>query len=595
MIGPIVSCDYLGQRYSFAYDPSHWERVEAGLPIPARDVSSQFDTLEPGEKRSGVSLLILACDDADGRRRWQRQLAALAELTAFPHPPPFLAPVAFGPVLDGEYAGQLLLVCEPWEETLRHRLVRDALTQVELESVHQTLALALFHLHQRGYSHGGVCPDALVWTATGWKLGPGDTPPAEAADAAADVAGVGVVLFAALRLPVPDDAVGLRAAERIESLVGQFESLSFGLPPRRTRGWLDRMLGEPERSGWRGALPPEWLPILGGCLARDPRRRWTAARLLLGGGPPPEVNRLRLVTVGRGVEVTWDPPAYGEAALYDRPATGAMNPGEVVPASALGGYGTPLPTTGTSLRLTGAEQRRLQVVTHWKDVAIVGAVLDLSALPDVTGLDVQPRDGSLWIRWEWPHGASVARVVVRADRFATSPAREPFFHEVARRVYESAGGVEYPVPVVGAWLYVSVFIVQRTHAGLAASPGARVGARWEGVGQEVRVEYRIAGKSGQDQHPGYSSFDMSLTAEDSVGLPELRLVGGRSRVPELAEHGMTLATFPAGLRVEAGRGCQAHFGLVGDGPWYVRLFSPDGPEGAGITLVSRRVGGYRLG
>lgn len=158
----------------------------------------------------------------------------------------------------------------------------------------------------------------------------------------------------------------------------------------------------------------------------------------------------------------WTPPPRGEVELLElRPGDDLPEPG-VVPAHRARERGTPVRTTGPGGR--GALRGRLSApggrhtvvpVTVLGDLAAIGAPVEVDARQGpVTGLRTCRFGPTVRLTWEWPEGATAARVVWRASAEPTGPTDpEASTLDVTRVGYDSRG-VSIPVPEGDHWFGV---------------------------------------------------------------------------------------------------------------------------------------------
>jgi hypothetical protein len=155
------------------------------------------------------------------------------------------------------------------------------------------------------------------------------------------------------------------------------------------------------------------------------------------------------------------------------------------------------------------------------------------------------------------------------------------------------------VPAAGTALYVSVFSVQRAQHTMLSSPGASRGARWQGIGAPVRLRYRLDRGGGWwgwlFGSSGGRCYHLSLTADQALRLPALRLIGDTTAPPEHPDQGAVLATFAAGTELQPRQTRRLRFRLSGTRRWYARLFPVVPEQAAGVELVSDSPRGHRIG
>lgn len=185
---------------------------------------------------------------------------------------------------------------------------------------------------------------------------------------------------------------------------------------------------------------------------------------------PRPVTDLAAELDGDEVTARWTPPPRGDVeVLLLRP--GAESPDQdVVPVATARSYGTVVRAAGPARagllrgRLSAAGKRRKLVpITVLGELAAVGASCTLDVRHgSVRSLRLSRRGETVQLTWEWPAGATAARVVWRTSQKPTGPTDpEASVLDVTRVTYDSSG-VSLPVPVGDHWFGVCTVLTDGT-------------------------------------------------------------------------------------------------------------------------------------
>lgn len=187
------------------------------------------------------------------------------------------------------------LVMELAEESLAKRLQRGNLSPTEAKAIFQNLAEALNYLHDRQIVHRDLKPANIMQVSGEWKL-----------------ADFGIARFLQKdksNNTAPSKQVGTIAYASPESYTGKIdfawdlwslgviivESLTSKHPfPGKTMQEIMQAvtLDEPEIVS---ELPPPFASIVGGCLMKDYRKRWTAKQVLAALNPARDLGTVTVV------------------------------------------------------------------------------------------------------------------------------------------------------------------------------------------------------------------------------------------------------------------------------------------------------------
>ncbi|HEU5474854.1 MAG TPA: hypothetical protein VFV67_29775 [Actinophytocola sp.] len=227
----------------------------------------------------------------------------------------------------------------------------------------------------------------------------------------------------------------------------------------RSSGFLDRDVN-PGRSYVYTVSASYRLPD--GTTARSPGRQATASCQEI----PAAVTDLVAELEGDEVVARWTPPPGGEVGILElRP--GADPPDQdVVPAATVQRYGSAVRAVGPSGpgRLRGrldtpGKRQVLLPVTVLGELAAIGApyVLDVRH-GAVRSLRVHRLGTTVRLTWEWPAGATAARVVWRTDGKPSGPTDpDASVQDVSRVTYDSRG-VSLPMPPGEHWFGVCTML-----------------------------------------------------------------------------------------------------------------------------------------
>jgi hypothetical protein len=177
---------------------------------------------------------------------------------------------------------------------------------------------------------------------------------------------------------------------------------------------------------------------------------------------PDAVTDLTAEADGDELVVRWTAPALGDVEVLELGRTTTIPAPEVVPASKARTYGVPVrSTTGAGrdwLRAgydVSARRQRLLPVTVLGDLAAIGTpcVVDVRH-GTVRSLRVDRLGPTVRLTWEWPAGATSARVVWRTGKKPTGPADPDATQLDVTRVTYDSRGVSIPVPAGDHWFGV---------------------------------------------------------------------------------------------------------------------------------------------
>ncbi|RLK54189.1 hypothetical protein [Actinokineospora cianjurensis] len=165
---------------------------------------------------------------------------------------------------------------------------------------------------------------------------------------------------------------------------------------------------------------------------------------------PVGVTDLRVDFDADGLTAAWTPPPHGEVELRVLPPEATAPTQQVVELGAARAVGELLKSAGHrtagSLRARAAQAsgyRVIVAITVLGELAAFGTAVEVDSRATTIGALAANRRGSaVHLRWEWPDGATAAKVVWRRDKRPVS-ADEPGLStmDLTRAAYESAGGV----------------------------------------------------------------------------------------------------------------------------------------------------------
>lgn len=196
----------------------------------------------------------------------------------------------------------------------------------------------------------------------------------------------------------------------------------------------------------------------GGRVMRSAGRHAAASRQ----EPPVPVTDLAAELAGEEIIASWTPPPRGDVEVLElRPGTDPPDQ-DVVAAATAREYGAPVRPTGPGGRgrlrgrLSMPHKRQVLLpLTMLGELAAIGTpcVLDLRH-GSLRSLRLRRLGGTVRLTWEWPAGATMARVVWRTGTKPTGPTDpEASVEDLTRVTYESRG-VVLPVPQGDHWFGV---------------------------------------------------------------------------------------------------------------------------------------------
>jgi formylglycine-generating enzyme required for sulfatase activity len=214
------------------------------------------------------------------------------------------------------------LVMELAGESLVKRLQRGGLPLPEVKAMVKNLAGALHYLHERGIVHRDVKPANIMLVGNQWKLTDfgisrllenrtgSDTSPSNQ---------VGTIAYAP-----PESYVGkISRAWDLWSLGVAIAEMLAGKHPFAGNNMAEMM----QRVSYEVPdipceLPPPFTSIVGGCLVKDYKQRWTASQVLAALDPTADLGRVTVLlplspSFGKVV-----PPGAGEGGYISIPTAG---------------------------------------------------------------------------------------------------------------------------------------------------------------------------------------------------------------------------------------------------------------------------------
>jgi hypothetical protein len=264
--------------------------------------------------------------------------------------------------------------------------------------------------------------------------------------------------------------------------------------------------------------------------------------------PPGPVTDLQVTLHEDRFEAAWTPPPAGLVQLYRLTAPAAFAAGEVIPPVALPALGPPLAHTGRQARggRDGQTVLHLLPVTVAGSVVVAGQGVSRAWIPEVTDLTAQRHGDGLLLRWSWPPGITAARVVARADGFATAPAAaDALADQVCTQAeYHRQGHCRVPLPAEGA-VFVTVFSAVNQGGQWAYAAGVAPGCRRQlALRAALRALYWVAAVRRWLFFPTGEAA-LTVLAENPGALPPLQLVGKPAGWPLRPDDGEVLARTPA--------------------------------------------------
>ncbi|UOZ07939.1 hypothetical protein [Amycolatopsis sp. WQ 127309] len=182
---------------------------------------------------------------------------------------------------------------------------------------------------------------------------------------------------------------------------------------------------------------------------------------------PDAVTDLTAEADGDGLLVRWTAPAQGDVEILELRQNVDAPAQEVVPVSKARAYGVPVrsaPGAGRNwLRVelaASARRQKLLPVTVLGDLAAIGAPCAVDVRHGtVRSLRVDRLGPTVRLTWEWPPGATSARVVWRTGTKPTGPADPAASKLDVTRVTYDSRGVSVPAPAGDHWFGVCTSLV----------------------------------------------------------------------------------------------------------------------------------------
>ncbi len=177
---------------------------------------------------------------------------------------------------------------------------------------------------------------------------------------------------------------------------------------------------------------------------------------------PRPVTDLTAELDGDDLTARWTPPPCGDVEVLELQPGAEPPDQDVVPVTQARSYGTVVRADGPAgmgrlrARLNAPNKRqKLVPVTVLGELAAIGTPCTVDVRHgSVRSLRLHRRGATVQLTWEWPSGATMARVVWRTSTKPSGPTDpEATVHDVTKVTYESSG-VSLPVPAGDHWFGV---------------------------------------------------------------------------------------------------------------------------------------------
>jgi hypothetical protein len=241
-----------------------------------------------------------------------------------------------------------------------------------------------------------------------------------------------------------------------------------------------------------------------------------------------------------GINLDFEPPPVGSVSILRCKESPDLQPGTVLDPRALAELGETLAVQGSTALDPNPPTGSCfyQAVTTAGAVSIAGAVVRHVALPEISGVKVNPSGRQATVTWIWPDGITLARVVWRHDRQPTDP-EDPDAHGIEYRQgeYRDRGGCSIELGGERS-LFVAVYPASRIDGeivyGSVGGKGSRATLRTEKK-TELRYSVRRAGRL-------QKRLEVEVSEPREGSLPELVLVGREGDIlPRSSSDGTVLA------------------------------------------------------
>ena len=561
MLGTI-ECESGGQKWRFELQ-QQLSSFPGGAHFQAKDVSSPHLALD-GPDSGLVHVEVRQIDQHQTRKDYLTSLEKFRRVGC----DSFLWRMyASGEIQRGRFAGCVLVAGECWSRLASATPPAIRWDANDCAALYDQLTRALFWMHEFGLAHGNVSAETVACvgdeSARNWKLLPAGPRPQQPVSMTDDMLALGKLMGRTLGI---NTSVSLRELK---------------IP---------------------ASLSSDWRTILIGCMHPNPDQRWTSGRALFGAHSLPIAAPLTVIPgVGR-YRVEWPDSRYDVALFELASLSQAVEPGTVRSTDVLNGFGRQVSAEGREANvLSPVEGRVFQAVTRLDEegVVVFGGVVRLSSQADVTKLVVRINRGRLTATFDWPVGATLVRLALRGDRYASSPNDAERIIDFTYREYHhlKAEVDEALDEKPSEWLFVTAFAERSTPTGEDHAPGASDGCRWTGPGFRHRVTYRIERTPAGSARSESSNYELVLVSPTPVRLPQLVLRADPQSSSLRSDRGTSVLNVRAGTVLKVQSELRIRFSFAtGDGRrgWVVKLFPVDDTENQRVDLLSKNPDGERL-
>ncbi len=460
---------------------------------------------------------------------------------------------------EADLPGASYLVTEAWRDTLADVLARrTTLDSGEVLPLTKTVAAALARYHSENRVHGDVRAERICRVDGQWKLAPVFRSRAKEGGRHTVHVNGGP---SHCRSSEGERPAGKATSAHVPACTSADDVFSLGLTilhclvqgspgidkTGHPRSWSQAEIDKALRD-----LPELWRYWLGRCLAAEPGQRCSASELALIGADIPVP--VAAVSVDRNADqyrLQWQAADRGNVRVYRWSRGRCPAQGEVWLITELERIGDSVPLstpTSANIQLQPGAACQVIVVTVLGDAAVVGDSITLTWAADVERLKLTVEGRAIAATWDWPVGAHVARVAIRAGAFPAGPNDPQARTERCFRAgYMAEGRFVIPIDPKPGVLHVAVYAIYRHEHGWECACGRTHGARAViSFTPDVRLHYwiekvpllaRILLKAGRCR--------LSMRVDQTATLPELTLVAGESLSPFEMGNGLPVLQVPS--------------------------------------------------
>ncbi len=264
---------------------------------------------------------------------------------------------------------------------------------------------------------------------------------------------------------------------------------------------------------------------------------------------PRPVEDLQATQSGRDLHVSWTPPPTGNVQVFVAKQPPTRRPGELLAL-------VDLDPLGQRLQILGPGKAQgpfgtdpvlyLVPVTVVATTAVVGQSLQLTRVPDVSGLQVQREEDRLVCRWRWPEGINTAFVLWRSDHYADSGCDPKAQRRMCRQPeyclgsFEAAEDSELEV-LEGNDLFVTIYAAVQVEGKWQLASGTSEEARRRVPLQACRrLRYQLKSVSVWKNWWPTKMYELRITPDAPLTLPSLVLVVSSGMLPNAPENGTVI-------------------------------------------------------